>query len=254
MDEADEATLLKTNIPYAEQMHQQFPGLKIFLAGELSPSIARATDIVMTDLSSSKYDPRSFKLPKAPILWHYYCHLPINFQMRAPLVQAPNMEIDNPALEHRLALWMSRYYGAKGVYIWSGNSEWNVFAKDFWQTLALSDASSNYVYPYGGTHHGNGFLVYPPRDADGPVLPSLRLKVLRDGMEDLAILAAAERYKAKLGDLLNPVPAVFSHPQYYDQLPETLLGRREAILQKLQEKGSASVIPEMSGGIPVKPK
>jgi len=236
-DEADEETLLKTNIPYAEKMHQQFPGLKIFLAAELWPSIGRATDIVMTDLSSSKYDPRAFKLPKTPILWHYYCHLPINYQMRAPLVQAPNMEIDNPALEHRLALWMSRYYGAQGVYIWSGNSEWNVFAKDFWQTLALSDASSNYVYPYGGAHHGNGFLVYPPREPDGPVLPSLRLKVLRDGMEDQAILDAAEKYKGKLGGLLNPVPAVFSHPQYFDQLPETLLERREAILRKLRGLG-----------------
>ena len=67
--------------------------------------------------------------------------------------------------------------------------------------------------------------------------PSLRLKVLRDGMEDLAIFTAAEKYKAKMGNLLNPVPAVFSHPQYFDHLPETLLNRRVAILRKLRALG-----------------
>ena len=249
-DEADEATLLKTNIPYAEQMRKQFPGLKIFLAAELLPGIDRATDIVLTDLSSSRYDPRTYKPGKAPVLWHYYCHLPINYQMRAPLVQAPNMQIDNPALEHRLALWMSRYYGAKGVYIWSGNNAWNMLGKDFWQTLQIPNTAG--TYPYGGIHHGNGYLVYPPREADGPVRPSLRLKVLRDGLEDLAILAAAEKHKKRLGGLLDPVPAVFTHPQYFDQLPETLLNRREAILKKL--RGGEVIILELSGGIPVKPR
>jgi len=105
---------------------------------------------------------------------------------------------------------------------------------DFWQTLELEQTPGN--YPYGGIHNGNNFLVYPPLTEGGAVLPSLRLKVLRAGMQDLAIMRAAQALlKAgkikgaraqKLQALLNPVPAVFVHPHYWDRLPETLLKRR----------------------------
>ncbi|GAF95012.1 unnamed protein product, partial [marine sediment metagenome] len=169
----------------------------------------------------------------------YYCHLPIRWQMRAPLVQAPNMQIDNPALEHRLALWMSHYYGARAVFIWAGNA--HTFGKDFWQTLTLSDKPSN--FPYAGVHNGNGWIVYPTPDGTG-TLPSLRLKVIRDGLEDIALMKAARKRltagsirgerAARLEKLLNPVPGLFVHPHYFDRLPETLLRRRQAILMLLR--------------------
>ena len=148
------------------------------------------------------------------------------------------MEIDNAALEHRLALWMSGHYNAKGVFIWSGNSEWSGLGPNFWKTLDLSgDAYRNAAtYPYGGTHHGNGVLVYPPRTASGEVIPSLRLKILRDGMEDVAILAAARQKFGSAADTwLSPVPAVFQHPQYFDALPESLLKKRAEVLKKVRE-------------------
>ena len=91
-------------------------------------------------------------------------------------------------------------------------------------------------------HNGNGWIVYPSPDGTS-TLPSLRLKVIRDGLEDVALMEAvraeinAGRIKGKkatdLAALLDPVPGVFVHPQYFDQLPETLLGRREAILKAL---------------------
>jgi len=94
-------------------------------------------------------------------------------------------------------------------------------------------------------HNGNNYRVYPPQESGGPVLPSVRLKVLRAGMEDLALFRAAKQALADgrvrgarakaLEELLDPVPAVFVHPHYWDRLPETLLGRREAILKMLAE-------------------
>ncbi|MFH2068952.1 MAG: hypothetical protein ABII89_05770 [Candidatus Omnitrophota bacterium] len=235
-DEPDEASLREKNIPYAEKIHKLYPGLKIFLASEYYPGMEKACDIWMTDLSSCRYDPRTFTVPKNLILWHYYCHLPVNFQMRSPLTLAPNMMIDNPGLQHRLALWMSWHYNAKGVFIWSGNMEWNSLGNNFWQNLEI--AEQNYKYPYGGIHHGNGFLVYPPKEENGPVLPSLRLKILRDGVEDIAIFeAAAKQYGGKLKKSLNPAPTVFVHPHYYDNLPETLLNKREQILKELRVLG-----------------
>ena len=150
------------------------------------------------------------------------------------------MQIDNPALEHRLALWVSHYYGAKVVFIWSGN--FYTFGDDFWQTLTLDSKPSG--FPYAGVHNGNGWIVYPSPDGQS-TLPSLRLKVIRDGLQDIALMEAvraaidAGTTKGKkatdLAELLDPVPEVFVHPHYFNQLPETLLARREAILRAVKE-------------------
>ncbi len=235
VDEPSEETFRQKNIPYATEFRNRFPGLRLFLASEFHPEMEKGCDIWLTDLSSSRYDPRNFKLPAQPEMWHYYCHLPINFQMRAPLTQAPNMLIDNPAIEHRIGLWMSWHFGARGVFIWAGNREWNV-VKDFWETGVF--AAQSYKYPYGGQHHGNGFLVYPPVSPDGAVLPSLRLKILRDAMEDIAIFTAAQKqYGRQLKEAVSPVPGVFLHPHYYDHLPETLLQHRDTVLAQLRKLG-----------------
>jgi hypothetical protein len=235
-DEPDDELFRTKNIPFMETVRQKYPGLKVFLASDWHENMAAGCDAWMTDLSAGGYDPERHRSLQAPELWHYYCHLPIRLQMRAPLVDAPNMQIDNPALEHRLALWMSSWYGAKAVFIWAGNAY--TFADDFWKTLALDGKLS--PYPYAGVHNGNGWVVYPSPDGTGSV-PSLRLKVIRDGLEDLALMDAARRHleagrirgerAAALQALLNPVPGVFVHPHYFDRLPETLLGRREAILR-----------------------
>jgi hypothetical protein len=230
VDEPAEKTFLTQNIPYTEKLRNKFPGLRIFLASEYFSRMDEGCDILLTDLSSSKYDPRTFAIPPKPELWHYYCHLPIHFQMREPLTLAPNMLIDNSALEHRLALWMSWHYGARGVFIFAGNAGWNQLGKDFWQTREV--VNEVYQYPYGGVHHGNGMLVYPPRKADCAVLPSLRLKILRDGIEDVAIFEAVKRkYGQKFDKLLTPIPEVFRHPHYFDQSPNALLHKREEILK-----------------------
>ncbi|MCD6351845.1 MAG: DUF4091 domain-containing protein [Armatimonadetes bacterium] len=241
-DEPDDETFREKNIAYWQMVHSKYPGLRVYLASEWHEDMAKGCDIWMTDLSSHRYDPEAMRSLKQPELWHYYCHLPVRWQMRAPLVLAPNMQIDNPAIEHRLALWMSRYYGAKGVFIWAGFVASGLRA-DFWQTLTLNGKPSG--FPYAGIHNGNNFRVYPPREEGGPVMPSLRLKVTRAGMEDRALLAAAEDLLAsgqvkggraeRLKALLNPVPDLFVDTHYFTHDPARLLGRREAILRLLAE-------------------
>ncbi len=241
-DEPLTETFEQSNVPWHQDMKQKYPGLRVFLASAYHAGMERGCDIWMTDLSTDGYDPEGMRNLKAPTLWHYYCHLPIHIQFRAPLTMAPNMEVDCDALQHRLALWMSDYYGAKGVFIWAGFSAGGL-KDDFWQTLELEQTPGG--YPYGGIHNGNNYLVYPPQSDGGPVLPSVRLKVLRAGMQDLALLRVARQMLAdgkvkgakarKLKELLNPTPGLFVHPQYWDRLPETLLAREQAILQALAE-------------------
>jgi hypothetical protein len=240
VDEPLPDVFAEKNIPWFQDFRKNYPGLRVFLASAYHPKMETGCDIWMTDLSTEGYDLAAMRDLKAPTLWHYYCHLPIHVQFRAPLTMAPNMEVDCDALQHRLALWMSQYYGAKGVFIWAGFSAGGL-KDDFWQTLELESKPGG--YPYGGIHNGNNFLVYPPQTDGGPVLPSVRLKVLRAGMQDLALLRAAQammdsgRIKGvqakRLQELLDPTPHVFMHPQYWDRLPETLLRRRANILQTL---------------------
>ncbi len=236
-DEPDAATFAEKNIPEVKAFRAKFPGMRVLLASLRHPEMAQGCDIQLNDLSTTTYDPSKGRPVEPPEMWHYYCHLPIQADYRAPVVQAPNMMIDNPALEQRLAMWMSWHYGARGVFIWAGNEE--LTAKDFWKNKPLKVEQDMATFPYGGAHHGNGFLVYPPRAAGGAVVSSLRLKMLRDGMEDVAIF---EAIKAKLGNTpgwLSPVPEVFVHPHYFDQLPEGLLKKREAVLKAfaaLEEK------------------
>ena len=242
VDEPLPETFTRENVPWFQDFRQKYPGLRVFLASAYHEGMEKGCDIWMTDLSTAGYDPEGMRDLKAPTLWNYYCHLPIHIQFRAPLVMAPNMEVDCDALQHRLALWMSDYYGARGVFIWAGFSAGGL-KDDFWQTLELESKPGG--YPYGGVHNGNNFLVYPPQTDGGPVLPSLRLKVLRAGMQDLALLRAAKQMVAEgkikgkkaqqVKGLLDPTPIVFVHPQYWDRLPETLLARRQALPRALAE-------------------
>jgi len=177
-DEPSDEEFVAKNIPFMRMVREKYPGIKVYVASDWHEDMYKGCDIWMTDISASGYDPDEHRDLAEPELWHYYCHLPIKWQMRAPLVRAPNMQIDNDALEQRLALWMSHYYGARTVFLWAGNSY--TFGDDFWNTLTLSDKPSG--FPYAGVHNGNGWVVYPPREEGGAVLPSLRLKVLRAGI------------------------------------------------------------------------
>ncbi len=232
-DEPNAETFAGQNIPQVKAFREKFPGLRVLLASMGYPRMAEGCDIQLNDLSTTTYDPRKARLAEPPEMWHYYCHLPIQAEYRAPVVQAPNMMIDNPALEQRLAMWMSWHYGARGVFIWAGNEE--LTAKDFWKNKPLKLEQDKPTFPYGGVHHGNGFLVYPPREKGGAVVPSLRLKMLRDGMEDVAIFEAIKKKVGGKAEWLSPVPEVFVHPHYFDQLPEGLLGKREAVLKAFAE-------------------
>ncbi len=241
-DEPDDETFANSNIPFYQMIHKKYPGLRVYLASEWHENMAQGCDIWMTDVSSHRYDPQVHKHIKQPALWHYYCHLPVRWQMRDPLVMAPNMQIDNPALEHRLALIMSYHYGAQGVFTWTGFSAGGL-KEDFWQTLQLPDQPSG--FPYAGIHNGNNFRVYPPRTEGGPVLPSLRLKVTRAALEDIALLRAVQQMidegridggaAQQLQELINPVPELFIDFHYFDRRPQALLSWHEKILRTVAD-------------------
>jgi len=161
-------------------------------------------------------------------VWFYYCHMPLHADFVRPLVHAPNMQIDNEAIEHRLTLWLAWKYQTAGMFIWSGNNEWG--AKDVdrgdWRKTGWKLTEKPYPYPLGGVHNGNGYLLYP-----GPT-PSVRLKQLRDGLEDYSYFCELKRRAAGTTDpelkrraeaLLAVPPEVLMDPHYFNRAPGALL-------------------------------
>lgn len=95
----------------------------------------------------------------------------------------PWWHIDYPLLNYRVPTWMAWADRIRGLLYWGGLSYWRE-TEDPW-TQAPN---------YRGRYHGEGSLVYPARAVgyDG-IVPSLRLKALRDGIEDYEYLALLER-------------------------------------------------------------
>lgn len=98
---------------------------------------------------------------------------------------APIWTLDEPLINERiLPGFLGHALGATGVLYWRIDAFGD---GDPWTTAESSDSG-------GEQYPGDGQLVYPGQDAgvDG-VLPSLRLKALRDGEEDYELLGLAQR-------------------------------------------------------------
>ena len=97
----------------------------------------------------------------------------------------PVWQLDFPAINYRIPTWLFHQYGVTGLGYWD-TLAWHKGA-DIWQDAA-SFISDN---PPGIVFNGDGLLVYPAKQAqqgfDGP-LASLRLKWIRDSVEDYAYI------------------------------------------------------------------
>ncbi len=102
----------------------------------------------------------------------------------------PWWHTDYPLLNYRVPAWTSWKYGITGILYWGGMVYWND-VDDVWTepgTLDRRDRREDLMY------NGEGSLLYPGRAVgyDG-VAPSLRLKALRDGIEDYEYMAILDR-------------------------------------------------------------
>lgn len=86
--------------------------------------------------------------------------------------ETPFWELDFPVLNYRVVLWMIWNSRISGLVYWTCN--WWEGVSDPWEDPGTWTDN-------GEVYNGEGVLVYPGDDA---CLPSIRLKVLREGFED----------------------------------------------------------------------
>lgn len=104
---------------------------------------------------------------------------------------SPWWHIDWPLLNYRVPAWIAWRYGMRGLLYWGGMSYWREVEDpwtDAWTYGRGPQRSGKLVY------NGEGTLAYPARAVgfDG-IVPSMRLKALRDSIEDYEYLAILQR-------------------------------------------------------------
>lgn len=184
-------------------------------------------------------------------LWTYVCCSP-----KHPYA---NFFIDRPATEHRVLFWQTWSKKATGflywfVAYWRGAATPSATDKPWPQTpFRLKDLGTYKSYK----DNGDGLLLYP-----GPNMtpyPSLRLAVVRDGIEDYEYLALLSRLVAKAkalpparrpaagvveqAEALCQVPAYISRSMAsYTDRPEHILGRRGEVADMIERLMAATEV------------
>ncbi len=104
--------------------------------------------------------------------------------------KTPWWHIDFPLLNYRVPAWIAWRYRIGGILYWGGMSFWRQ-VDDPWTDPKTLDRRNGREQPL---YNGEGTIVYPGRAVgyDG-IAPSLRLKALRDSIEDYEYLAILER-------------------------------------------------------------
>ena len=236
--------------PFVERTYRMVrdavPGFPIMQTVNHEPpkELAGLVDI-WCPLSSRAEDPfYRERLDAGDTLWTYVCC--------APKPPYANFFVDQPAIDHRMVFWQARQVGATGVLYWcvcwwkgipgppSGKPHFPEMAVSFTEAHTLRKLGTN----------GDGILVWP-----GPGMtpyPSLRLEVVRDGIEDyeyLALLARRLAHAKALPEEKRPahallkeaqalclVPEAISHSFInYTKDPEVLLARRSAIADMIEQ-------------------
>jgi len=148
--------------------------------------------------------------------------------------------IEFPATDHRLMFWECFKYGAEGFLYW-GTTHWdlNCQGDQRWPQKPWI------TYNRQPGHNGCGYLIYP--GPDGTPLSSIRLELVRDGIEDYEYLYLLRQVLKAAGDKapedlrqrataeLNVTPDVLTDHKVFTDEPRNLLNARNRIAELIEQ-------------------
>ena len=132
---------------------------------DLPKRLPHLEDVDIVVIRNREFDPRDAEIlrKKGKEVWTY---------VSGPAPPYPTFAIDYPAISYRVLAWMCWKYQVQGLLYWTVN---------YWTTDPYQDPANT-----RWQQNGNGLLYYPGEE--GPV-PSIRLEIIRDGIEDYEYLA-----------------------------------------------------------------
>ncbi len=222
-----------------EEIHRDYPGLTVAMTEEPGPHNRGLFDLWIAEPTAQKDAWVRDAIERGDRVWWYLCQLPIHAEFDGPIHACPGMVVDRPAIDHRITYWFAFRQGIEGVSYWAV-SKWPAgFEKwpaEPWPVNPISK------FPYSGQHNANGFLCYP--GSDGMPWPSIRLKCMRDGLEDQEYLSllragAGSSPSPTVRRLLDVPPELAIGLRYYNKDPRVLLDVRRQVadaIEGLQEQ------------------
>lgn len=115
--------------------------------------------------------------------------------------------LDTPLLNYRVPTWIAWRYGIRGLLYWGGMAYWQQ-VDDPWTDPKTLDRRNRHPEGKGPLYNGEGSLLYPGRAVgyDG-IVESLRVKALRDSIEDYEYLAQLEAAgkRAQAEEVVRPL-------------------------------------------------
>ena len=218
-----------------EQVHEAFPGLAVGMTETPTPDNAGLFDVWIPEPTTQNDAWVQDALRRGDRVWWYLCQLPIHARYHGPIHACPGMVVDRPAIDHRITYWLAFKQGIEGVAYWAISSwppDFERWPDDPWPPNPLAK------FPYSGQHNANGFLCYP--GTDGLPWPSIRLKCIRDGLEDYDYLRllrelSNEAPRDSSRRLLDLPPELAMGLRYYNKDPNVLIRMREKVAREIVE-------------------
>ncbi len=214
-----------------ETIHQRFPGLVVAMTDEPTPDNVGLFDLWIAEPSAQDDAQIQAAMQRGDRVWWYLCHVPIHASYPGPIHACPGMVLDRPAVDHRITFWMAYQQGIEGVSYWAVSSWPGGFERWPNEPWPANDAMS---FPYGGRPNGNGFLCYP--GTDGMPWPSIRLKCMRDGLEDydyLRTLQARQAARSGVDRRVEVEKELVMGLRYFNRDPQALLRTRQRLAEQI---------------------
>ena len=247
MDEASEKCYPLVKETYTK-IKQAIPNLPIMQTLNHAPpeKLVGLVDIwcPLSPRLESKYNFYKSRQQAGDTVWMYVCCVPCETYA--------NFFIDEPAIDHRILFWQLWQKGVTGLLYWS--TTW-------WEGLTGA-ASGKPHFPDVPIYmrdtdvakklknNGDGLLIWPGKNATP--YPSIRLEIIRDGIEDYEYLALLRRTLEKIENspFSDKLPAkvrqeAFALTQVPEKIsrrfndfchnPEILLQQREKIADMIEQ-------------------
>jgi hypothetical protein len=219
IDEPETASQYQEIREFAALVHEAHPNLRFLVTEQPTPddpsfgTLDGSVDIWVPPFS--RYDPDAASLHQArgEEMWSYTALWQCS--------GCPTWLLDYPLIHYRVPAWISWTSRLQGLLYWSTT---------YWP-------DDPWINPVGWRYPGDGILFYPgkPIGFDGPVA-SVRLKAIRDGMEDYEYL----QLLARLDGPAHPdaiARTVASHFRTWNPDPVQLHAARNEIAAQIEALG-----------------
>jgi hypothetical protein len=174
---------------------KSFPTVKILQTGNCDiPEFVGLVDIWCPKTNSSQLPFFADRIKAGDTVWSYTAWTPI------PPVA--NIFVDEPSSDYRILFWQSKKLGLTGFLWWStfwmeGFSNKLSSGNPAFPEVPIDLTTEEGYYDRDVRCNWGGTIIYPGKDLTP--LPSIRLEVFRDGIEDYEYLMLLEKLTSKAG-------------------------------------------------------